>query len=163
LLLSGWGALLKRLAAQGELAFGTPDERSVTFVAPRRWVGEWVDADPEEAVPELLRRYLDAYGPANLDELAGWSAFERPVLRRADRGHLERGDRPRPGRGADHAVRAAPPGRAEGGRGGGRPLGRLRRREPCADLGLSPPPARPRPPPGCAATRPPGLGPGQQK
>lgn len=41
LLLSGWGALLKPMAARGQLAFGPPDGRSVTFVAPQAWLGEW--------------------------------------------------------------------------------------------------------------------------
>jgi hypothetical protein len=95
-LLSGWGALLKQMAARGQLAFGPPEwadprrEGSqrpssgvVTFVAPRAWVGEWADLDPGEAVAEVVRRYLDAYGPASVDDLAGWSALDRPVLRRA--------------------------------------------------------------------------------
>jgi len=95
-LLSGWGAVLKLIAARGQLAFGPPtgggpgregSQRTstavVTFIAPRAWVGDWVDVDPEEAVAEIVRRYLDAYGPADLDELIGWSALDRPVLRRA--------------------------------------------------------------------------------
>lgn len=33
-LLSGWGAALKPMAARGQLVFGPPDGRSVTFVDP---------------------------------------------------------------------------------------------------------------------------------
>lgn len=83
LLRSGWGALLKRTAARGGLAFGPPDGTSVTFVSPRAWLGEWEPVDPAEAVAEVLRRYLDVYGPADLEDLVGWSAFERPAIRRA--------------------------------------------------------------------------------
>jgi hypothetical protein len=82
-LLSGWGAVLKPMAARGQLAFGPPDGRSVTFVAPRAWVGEWEAVDPATAVQDVLRAFLTAYGPADLDELARWSALDRPVLRAA--------------------------------------------------------------------------------
>lgn len=82
-LLSGWGAVLKPLAARGQLAFGPPDGRSVTFVDPRAWVGDWETVDPAEAVQDVLRAFLDVYGPASLDELVRWSAFDKPVLRRA--------------------------------------------------------------------------------
>lgn len=80
---SGWGAVLKPLAARGELAFGPPNGRNVTFVAPRAWVGEWKTVDPGRAVQDVLRAFLDGYGPANLDELHRWSALDKPVLRTA--------------------------------------------------------------------------------
>jgi Winged helix DNA-binding domain len=95
-LLSGWGALLKLMAARGQLAFGPPagggpgregpqrpSTAVVTFIDPRAWVADWADVEPEDAVAEVVRRYLDAYGPADLDELVGWSALDKPVLRRA--------------------------------------------------------------------------------
>ena len=82
-LLSGWGAVLKPLAARGQLAFGPPEGRSVTFVAPRAWLGDWAELDPDEAVAEVVRRFLGGYGPASLDELSRWSALDKPVLRRA--------------------------------------------------------------------------------
>lgn len=82
-LLSGWGAVLKPLAARGQLAFGPAEGRSVTFVAPRKWLGPWTDLDPEQAVADTVRGFLDTYGPASLDELARWSALDKPVLRRA--------------------------------------------------------------------------------
>jgi hypothetical protein len=80
---SGWGAVLKPMAARGELAFGPPDGRSVTFVAPRAWLGEWEPVDPAAAVQEVLRAFLDAYGPADLDDVVRWSGLDRPVLRAA--------------------------------------------------------------------------------
>lgn len=82
-LLSGWGAVLKPLAARGQLAFGPPDDRAVTFVAPGEWLGEWTERDPDEAVAEVVRRFLGSYGPASLDEVYRWSALDKPVLRRA--------------------------------------------------------------------------------
>jgi len=80
---SGWGAVLKPMAARGQLAFGPPDGRSVTFVAPAAWVGEWQPVAPEQAVANLVRTILDAYGPVGLDELTRWTALDRPVLRAA--------------------------------------------------------------------------------
>lgn len=95
-LLSGWGSVLKPLAARGRLAFGPPERagpgregsqrssaNTVTFVAPREWVGQWAEPDPDEAVAEVVRRFLGSYGPASLDELYRWSALDKPVLRRA--------------------------------------------------------------------------------
>jgi DNA glycosylase AlkZ-like len=82
-LLSGWGAVLKPMAARGQLAFGPPDGRSVTFVSPRAWLGEWVPVDPDRAVPDVVRAVLDGYGPFGLDQLQRWSALDKPVLRRA--------------------------------------------------------------------------------
>ena len=67
-LLSGWGAVLKPLAARGQLAFGPPAGRNVTFVAPREWLGplmEQPEQDPEQAVADVVRDYLDTYGPAS--------------------------------------------------------------------------------------------------
>lgn len=80
---SGWGALLKPMAARGELAFGPPAGRSVTFVAPRAWLGEWAAVDPEQALGELTRTVLDGYGPLGLDELTRLTALDRRKLKAA--------------------------------------------------------------------------------
>ena len=82
-LTSGWGAVLKPMAARGQLAFGPPDGRNVTFVAPAAWLGHRGPVEPERAVADLVRAILDAYGPFGLDELARWTALDRPVLRAA--------------------------------------------------------------------------------
>lgn len=62
-LLSGW--VLKPMAARRQLAFGPPDGRTVTFVAPRAWVGQWSPVDPDEAVQDVLRAF--------------WTGTARPV------------------------------------------------------------------------------------
>jgi hypothetical protein len=80
---SGWGAVLKPMAARGQLAFGPPDGRSVTFVAPAAWLGEWAPVEPERAVADLVRSILDTYGPFGLDELTRWTALDKPMLRAA--------------------------------------------------------------------------------
>ncbi|HZB50102.1 MAG TPA: crosslink repair DNA glycosylase YcaQ family protein, partial [Mycobacteriales bacterium] len=56
---SGWGALLKPLAARGQLVFGPAEGRNVTFVAPGEWLGRWPAQDPEEAVAAVVRDFLD--------------------------------------------------------------------------------------------------------
>jgi hypothetical protein len=36
------------------------------------WLGSWQTIDPDEAVVEVARRYLRAYGPATKDDFARW-------------------------------------------------------------------------------------------
>ena len=70
--MSGWGEYLKPSAHRGELCFGPPRGRSVTFVRPDRWLGSWREIDSAEARREIVRRYLCAYGPATADGFARW-------------------------------------------------------------------------------------------
>jgi hypothetical protein len=54
--------------------------RNVTFVLPRQWLGGWREVDEADALAELLRRYLDAYGPAGRDDFARWFGMQpRPA------------------------------------------------------------------------------------
>ncbi len=65
-LTSGWGALLKPLSILGELCYGPPRDRKVTFVAPSAWfpgrAGRPLSA--QEAGVRLARAFLGAHGPA---------------------------------------------------------------------------------------------------
>ena len=74
-----WGAYLKPASFQGSLCFGPNRGRSVTFVSP----GAWLEAEPappaEEAVAEVTRRYLAAYGPATAAEYSRWWGPRRPA------------------------------------------------------------------------------------
>jgi hypothetical protein len=69
---SGWGTVLKPVAAAGLLCFGPNRGPSVTFVRPKRWLGSWRDVDPDDAIVEIARRYLRAYGPATRDDFMRW-------------------------------------------------------------------------------------------
>ncbi|HEY1013875.1 MAG TPA: winged helix DNA-binding domain-containing protein [Herpetosiphonaceae bacterium] len=69
---SGWGALLKPSAAAGDLCFGPNRGQQVTFVRPERWLGSWETIEPQAAIREVARRYLNAYGPASADDFARW-------------------------------------------------------------------------------------------
>jgi hypothetical protein len=71
-LLGGWGTLLKPGAYQGHLVFGPNSGKSVTFVSPRHWLGEFSEPDTADARLETVRRYLYAYGPATSGDFASW-------------------------------------------------------------------------------------------
>ncbi|HEY0607753.1 MAG TPA: winged helix DNA-binding domain-containing protein [Herpetosiphonaceae bacterium] len=74
LLRSGWGALLKPSAFQGNLCFGPNQGQNVTFVRPEKWLKHWRSVPVEEAQQEAFRRYLGAYGPATLEDWTRWFA-----------------------------------------------------------------------------------------
>ena len=72
LLSSGWGAVLKPVAFQGQLCFGPSDGNRVTFVRPDQWIGPFERPDPVASLQEIARRFLTAYGPARVEEFARW-------------------------------------------------------------------------------------------
>lgn len=72
LLKSGWGGMLKPAARNGLLCFGPNRGQSVTFVRPQEWLPSWRTVDPEQAIGEMARRYLRAYGPATRTDFARW-------------------------------------------------------------------------------------------
>ena len=81
LLASGWGAVLKPVAFQGVLCFGPSEGTRVTFVRPDQWIGPFDRPDPVEALGEMARRYLVAYGPASVEEFAGWWGVKPKAVR----------------------------------------------------------------------------------
>ncbi len=72
ILSSSWGSLLRQSALRGDLCFGPNQGQHVTFVNPRAWSGTWPSIKPEQALRELIRRYLRAYGPATAADFALW-------------------------------------------------------------------------------------------
>jgi uncharacterized protein YcaQ len=72
ILSSGFGTLLRQAALRGDLCFGPNQGQRVTFVNPRAWMGAWPSIEPEQALQELIRRYLRAYGPATAEDFARW-------------------------------------------------------------------------------------------
>lgn len=69
---SGWGGMLKPAARNGRLCFGPSRGQSVTFVSPLSWLGSWREMDAEQALVEVARRYVRAYGPANKQDFSFW-------------------------------------------------------------------------------------------
>ncbi|HEX8230632.1 MAG TPA: winged helix DNA-binding domain-containing protein [Chloroflexia bacterium] len=78
---SGWGEFLKPAASNGYLCFGPNMGQAVTFVRPDQWLGTWYDSDSDEAIREVLRRYLTTYGPATRDDFARWFGWEPKYAR----------------------------------------------------------------------------------
>jgi hypothetical protein len=60
------------------ICHGPPRGRNVTFVRCDRWVDGWRVRRPTDAVRDVVRRYLRAYGPARRDELEHWLALKLP-------------------------------------------------------------------------------------
>jgi hypothetical protein len=82
-LTSGWGAVLKPAANRGVLCFGPDRDANVTFVRPDEWLGDTGPApEPAEAMRLVLRRFLDAYGPATPADVARWFGEREPFGRR---------------------------------------------------------------------------------
>jgi hypothetical protein len=69
---SSWGSPLKPSAFLGDLCFGPSQGQNVTFVNPKAWLGQWQTVEPELALQEIARRYLQAYGPATLEDFVRW-------------------------------------------------------------------------------------------
>ena len=51
---------------------GPPQGNKVTFARPDQWTEGWQEVDPEEALREVCRRYLHAYGPARPNDFREW-------------------------------------------------------------------------------------------
>ncbi|HEY0069074.1 MAG TPA: winged helix DNA-binding domain-containing protein [Chloroflexia bacterium] len=78
---SGWGEFLKPAASNGYLCFGPSQGQAVTFVRPDQWLGNQREVDSQEAIREVLRRYLTTYGPATRDDFARWFGWEPKYAR----------------------------------------------------------------------------------
>lgn len=76
---SGWGYLIGEAAAEGRLCHGPPRGTKVTFVRPDQWFENWRELDPSEALREVCRRYLDAFGPAAPKHFAEWFGGMKPA------------------------------------------------------------------------------------
>jgi hypothetical protein len=72
-----WRQIEHLAAYRGVLCYGPDRARRATYTGPRRWLPGFRPADPEDALAELLRRYLHAYGPARPQHVAQWLAVPR--------------------------------------------------------------------------------------
>jgi uncharacterized protein YcaQ len=68
-----WGPYLKPASFRGRLCFGPSDGQRVRFARPDAWLGRELDGGvPAEALREVTRRHLGAFGPAVREDLARW-------------------------------------------------------------------------------------------
>ena len=72
---SGWGYIIGSAALVGKLCHGPSRGNQVTFVRTDQWIG-WNDVDPQTALAEVCRRFVDTYGPTGPREFAGWFAIK---------------------------------------------------------------------------------------
>jgi hypothetical protein len=56
----------------GELCQGPPQGNKITLVRPDKWLGEWRRVKRGDARREILRRFLNAYGPARPADFRAW-------------------------------------------------------------------------------------------
>jgi len=67
------GGILGYACIRGALLAGPPRGNEGTFVRPDAWLREWRDVSVTDAEDELLRRYLQAHGPATVADFAWWT------------------------------------------------------------------------------------------
>ena len=64
--------LLHVVAARGVICYGAYQDNEPTFVRADAWIPKWKNLSQEEAEGKLLRKYLQAYGPATEADFAIW-------------------------------------------------------------------------------------------
>lgn len=67
--------LLHLAAARGVICYGPRRGNEPTFVRADAWIPRWKDVSPEQAEGLLLRRYLQAFGPATAADFALWTGI----------------------------------------------------------------------------------------
>jgi uncharacterized protein YcaQ len=68
-----WGSYLKAVAFRGLLCFAPNEGGRVRFTTPTTWIpGEVDKPDSADALREITRRFLGAYAPLTVEDLARW-------------------------------------------------------------------------------------------
>ena len=62
----------------GDLCQGPPQGNKVTLVRPDKWIGGWTRVKREDAIREVLRSFLYAYGPARPTDFRAWFGDDVP-------------------------------------------------------------------------------------
>jgi hypothetical protein len=55
-----------------ELCQGPPQGNKITLARPDQWLSSWQEVDEREALHEIVRRFLRAYGPARPQDFREW-------------------------------------------------------------------------------------------
>lgn len=75
--------LIYRAALEGVLCIGPDRGKESTYVLSEGWLGRWEPRPRPEALAEIARRYLAAYGPAAPEDMARWSGLKLGEAREA--------------------------------------------------------------------------------
>lgn len=75
--------LISLAALQGLLCYGPQQGKEPTFVLLDGWVEQGANLPEEQALSELARRYLGAYGPAAPEDFSTWSGLPLGKARQA--------------------------------------------------------------------------------
>ena len=59
-----------------ELCQGPPQGNKITLARPDQWIGGWREVDEQEALLEVLRRFLRTYGPSRPADFRAWFGVE---------------------------------------------------------------------------------------
>jgi hypothetical protein len=70
-----WMQAMEVASRRGAMCFGANRGRQTTYTSPARWLPGFTPMPPDAALPELVRRYLHAYGPATPAHFAKWLAI----------------------------------------------------------------------------------------
>ena len=68
-------------AYAGVLAYGPPQGAKTTFVRADQWCPRWSEVDEEDALGEMVHRYVAGYGPVTHNDLARWLAIKAAAAR----------------------------------------------------------------------------------
>ncbi len=82
---SGWGADVKGLAYKGHVILAPCGPGQTRFVLAKQWLGSEPDDSLsfEDALVEILRRYLRSHAPATISDFAYWTGIKAVSARAA--------------------------------------------------------------------------------
>lgn len=69
-----WGGVMKQGFMEGSLVFGPSRGQNVTFMRRDHLLPDWDPPGREEAMAELMRRHMHAYGPCRVQDFVAWTA-----------------------------------------------------------------------------------------
>lgn len=72
-----WDALLNQAFYEGAIVHGPVQGGKTTFARADQWFSNMKEYDPNEAITEICRRYISAYGPVTHQDFARWFGIER--------------------------------------------------------------------------------------
>jgi hypothetical protein len=72
-----WIAAMGAATRRGAMCFGPNRGRATTYTSPARWLPGFAPTTGPDALAELVRRYLYAYGPATPAHFAQWLSVPR--------------------------------------------------------------------------------------